>query len=274
MIRKNGYFYEQKEDRFEIYLPAGDGYMKFNLLHIVKPYVDGGLYQNANLWRLYQLYLFERKDDDFKPVYDFPIVNIGEWEWAVKIKDTPDFHGGFHGYEGLVDTSFSAEEDFFLFEQNSKIYLQGTKDEEIAHHYKKYIFSKDGLTLSQKVVWTKAMPIERSFMTMLPIRRKEGDFSITDTAIYKGKSYDISEAEHSTPISFFETGGKLDDEITILGSSSGVSATVSVDFDNTFFVANPDRYNKLYVCNARNTHTKVGEEWKSNTTYSFSFKKP
>lgn len=274
MIKKNGYFYEQKEDRFEIYLPASDGYMKFNLLHIVKPYVDGGLYQNADLWRLFQLYLFERKNDVFRPVYDYPIVNMGEWEWAVKIKDTPDFHGGFHGYERLVDASFSDEEDFFQFEQESRIYLQGTENEEIAHHFKKYTFSKDGLALSQRVVWTKAMPIERSFMTMLPIRRKEGGFSITDTAIYKGKKYDIRESEHNTPISQFETGQILDDKITILGVTSGISATVCVDFDNTFFVANPHRYNKLYVCNAKNTCTKVGEEWKSNTVYKFSFKKP
>ena len=246
MIHLKHYSYEEKEDEIGIYLPAGDGVFRYSLKHIVKPFADGGTHQNQDLWRLHKTHLFTRMGDDFLPVYDFPITNGGEWECAVRIVGTPDFHGGFHGYEKLLSTSFRPEEECLFFSQESRIVLQGTENEPVAFHRKEYEFRDGAVFLKQYLEWERSVEIDRAFLTMLPIRRMEGDFSITDTALWNGEEYDIAKEGHKTPISSGckEKGTSL----TVLGKKSGIRATVTSSLEKSLFVQNTAAYNKIYFC--------------------------
>ncbi len=255
----------KSDNSIEIFMPAGDGTFKFELKRIAIPYKDGGTRQNQDLWRLYELYLFDREGKN--KIYDFPICNKGEWELAVRIKDTPDFHGGYHGYEHFTDFGYSHDEDKFEFWQDSKIYLQGTRDTHIADHKKHYLFENGKLTLTQFVKWYKTLPVDRSFITMLPVRRKDGDFQITDTAVYNGREYDVSVEGHEVShIKNVQTAH-------IYGEASGIHMSVSVDFDNVFFVQNTPAYNKFYFKNAYDRDITAGEEWNTKSVYTFNWRK-
>ena len=253
------------DNSIEIFMPAGDGSFKFELRRIAIPYKDGGIRQNQDLWRLFELYLYDKEGQN--KIYDFPICNSGEWELAVKIADTPDFHGGYHGYEHLTDFGYLSYEDKFEFWQDSKIYLQGTRDEHIADHKKHYLFENGKLTLTQYVKWYKDLPVDRSFITMLPVRRLEGDFLITDTALYGDKEYDVSREGHDAQHVKNITTAR------IFGKSSGIEMSVTVDFDNEFFVQNTPAYNKFYFKNAYNRMINAGEEWNTKSVYEFDWRK-
>jgi hypothetical protein len=240
--------------------------------HIVKPFTDGGTHQNQDLWRLHKLMLCRRVGDGFENIYDFPLTTSGEWECAFKIEGTPDFHGGFHGYEHQNCFTVTPEANRLLMMQESRIVLQGTKDEPVAFHRKEYE-CKDGLlTVRQHLKWERAVHINRAFMTMLPIRRKEEDFLITDTALYKGEEYDISMKGHKTPLS---PGCKEKIyEMTVLGKESGIIATVTSSFCETFSIQNTEAYNKVYFSFARDSHVAVGDEWDTVSTFRLSYRKP
>lgn len=272
MTFMKNYAYNKKDDAFQVFLPGGDGYFKFTLKRLTIPYIDGKIYQNQDLWRLYQLYLCRKTENGFENIYDFPIANTGEWECAMKITGTPDFHGGFHGYEHFTKYSFSALDDRFEFVQESNIYLQGTRDDLVATHKKHYLFKDGALSIDQSLEWKKSVPVMRIYFAMLPIRRKEEDFQITDTALYNGECYDISEEGHTTPLS---PGCELKvKEMTVCSKTSGITATLTVDYDNDFFIQNTPQYNKLYFNYAKDVQTKVGEVWKATSTYKFTYSTP
>ncbi len=257
--------YNRTDNSIEIFMPAGDGCFKFELRRIAIPYTDGGIRQNQDLWRLYELYLYDKEGEN--RIYDFPICNKGEWECAVRIKDKPDFHGGYHGYEHLTDFEFLPRADKIEFTQSSKIILQGTKNEVIADHKKHYLFEEGTLTLTQHLKWHKTLPVERSFITMLPIRRKDGDFQITDTVLMDGREYDVSMEGHGFP---------HDNDVktaTVYGKESGIRVSVTVDFDNLFFVQNTPAYNKFYFKNAYDRDIIAGEEWDTASVYLFDWRK-
>ena len=254
------------DNSIEIFMPAGDGCFKFELRRIAIPFTDGGTRQNQDLWRLYELYLYDKEGNN--KIYDFPVCNKGEWELAVKIKDTPDFHGGYHGYEHLTDFGYTVNEGSFEFFQDSKIYLQGTRDTHIADHKKRYVFENGKLTLTQYVKWHKTLPVDRSFITMLPVRRNDGDFQITDTAVLNGVEYDVSHENHAFPLD-----NKNVRTASIYGKKSGIRMSVSVDFDNLFFVQNTPAYNKFYFKNAYERDVIAGEEWNTKSVYAFEWRK-
>lgn len=221
------------------------------------------------MWRLYELYLCRKTADGFEKIYDFPIANTGEWECAFKINGTPDFHGGFHGYEHFTAVSFLPGPDGAEFVQESEIYLQGTRRELVALHRKQYLFQQGVLRLNQSLAWQKELFVSRRYLAMLPIRRREGDFLITDTARYQGVDYDVSREGHQTILSpgCRENIG----EITILGKHSGIKARVSVDFENCFFIQNTPAYNKLYFNYASDGQVKRGDCWETSACYAFSY---
>ena len=113
MNEKKLMYLQTENDSINIYLhsPKGgaDNFMKYTLRHFTVPFSDGGTYQNQNVWRLFELYSYKKTDDVFKKELNYPIVNGGEWECAIRIKDTPDFHGGYHGYENTLSACFVAD---------------------------------------------------------------------------------------------------------------------------------------------------------------------
>lgn len=263
--------YNKNQDEIKVFMPGGEGYFCYSLLRIKKPFTDGGIRQNQDLYRLYRLYLYKKTESGFEKIYDFPVTNGGEWECAVRISGTPDFHGGYHGYEHLTDTQFTENEDSLEFIQNSDIFLQGTRDRRIATHKKHYTFRDGTLFLHQELKWEYDAHIDRAFLTMLPIRRLEGDFNITDTACFEGKLYDISREGHSTDIS--PENKMFGREVCVFGKKSGIRATVTVDTPKNLFIQNTPQYNKVYFFYTEDSDVKCGDVWTTNSTYRFEYKR-
>lgn len=266
---EKGYYLEENENEMGIYIPGGEGYFRYSLRRIVKPFSDGGTHQNQDLWRLHKMYLCRKTQLGFERIYDFPITNSGEWECAFKIVGTPDFHGGFHGYEHQTFFSVKPEDRCLTISQDSRIVLQGTLAEPVAFHQKEYVFKEGVLTLKQRLVWEGDFMLDRAFMTMLPIRRREGDFLITDTALFRGKEYDVSCEGHKTPIS--SGCQKKTNEVTVFGKQSGITATVTTSFEKRFSIQNTKEYNKVYFYYAAQSPVSAGEEWNTITNYRFLY---
>lgn len=120
-------------------------------------------------------------------------------------------------------------------------------------------------------MWDRELPVHRAYLGMLPIRRRDGDFQITDTALFKGAEYDISQEGHTTLLS--PGCNEKVKEMTVLGKELGITATLKVDYDNDFFIQNTPQYNKLYFNYAADVTTMAGEIWNSKSKYIFDYKK-
>ena len=281
-------------ENVEIYLhhksAVEQNYMRYCLEHCKKPYVgpDFDSYQNQDIWRLMCLYDYRLQNEE-KPICytDYELVNGGEWECAIKIKETHDFHGGLHGTERYIRTSCIIDgkeisilknqyiwADKLEFYQESQIFKQGTVNDAIAIHHKWYEFSRDGVSVKQKIEWQGSYTIEKAFLAMLPIKREsETGISISDCARIgnSDKIYDVSQIGHEL------NDGKTLTDIKcaeIWGEKSGIYAKVSILSDlsptNTFFIQNNAMYNKIYFSYAGDggKHTTFsGEIWETHSHY-------
>ena len=83
-----------------IYIPTGEGYIRYQLVHTVLPQ------RNADTWRLGYV---ARVDDAFENA--ITITNPGaEWEMALELKNRPDFIGGLaHGDEIFSSMKLTAD---------------------------------------------------------------------------------------------------------------------------------------------------------------------
>lgn len=281
-----------KNENIEIYLhhqnSVKENYMRYCLQHCKKPYIcsDFEGYQNQDLWRLYSLYDYRLQDGDVPEAYtDYELVNAGEWECAIKIKNTDDFHGGLHGTERYkaiqcaVDSNplnvfedYSSWADKLEFYQQSEIYLQGTYDTVIAIHHKWYDFSKYGVTIRQSLEWKGAYTIEKAYLAMLPVKREsETGLSISDHAKIgeSDKIYDVSKEGHEL------NGNNVIKNIKsahIWGEKSGLYAHVEFLSElmatNSFYIQNNAMYNKIYFSYCGDGYTTyAGETWETCSHY-------
>lgn len=294
----NKIFVQLEPKKIQLYIPIksteGTKYVQYCLRHFQKGYIDGGTYQNQNLWRLYELHVYEKeKSDGFRQVFPYAIVNGGEWECALQIAQTPDFHGGFHGYEHYTDVKAYADDkpidcqeykqiwvDKFEFCQNSEIYRQGTENEVLAIHIKRYCFMDGSLYLHQEILWQQSVKVLHAYMAMLPIRRTSDDTEdgqiITDSVKINSSDeiYDVAKIGHQTSISFAEKQMQNVTHAEIWSDVSKIKAEMYVSgnllADNSFFVQNTREYNKFYFSYTghKSGHlTYVGEKWKLDSQY-------
>lgn len=293
----NKIYVEMRKDHIDIYLSSEhakkDSFVKYRLLHIVKPFVDGGTMQNQDLWRLWELYAYDYKDGMMVQSLPYKVMSAGEWECAVKIIGTPDFHGGFHGYEHFIDVSAKADGktvgignyanmwlDCFEFSQISQIVKQGTIDEKVALHIKKYTFKDGEMKIGQELLWETDCQIQFGYMAMLPIRRTHDDTpdgeQISDHITINDDPtvYDVTKTGHDTPISSHKNlkGGIR--KAKIWGEKSGLVAEVEIvgnmHDSATFMVQNNETYNKLYFSHAGGGKAyaiQSGEQWHCTGSY-------
>lgn len=281
-------------ENVEIYLhhknAVESNYMRYCLEHCKKPFVgsDFKSYQNQDLWRLMCLFDYYSKNGEPPACHtEYELLNGGEWECAMRIKDTHDFHGGLHGSERykkvscMIDgvtadifTNQSVWADNVEFYQKSDIFLQGTCNDVIAVHHKWYEFSENGVSVRQKIEWKGSFVIEKAFMAMLPIKREsESGISISDCARIDGseKVFDVSKPGHEL------NGGETMSDVRyaeVWGEKSGIYAKVSflseLSKTNTFFIQNNQMYNKVYFSYAGDggKHTTYdGEIWETHSHY-------
>lgn len=292
---ENKTFIEIRHDYINIYLHnkkgKGNSFIMTRLYHLKKPF-DGGTYQNLDLWRLYEAFTYEMTDGKMVKTLPYAVISAGEWECALAISHTRDFHGGIHGYEHQkeffaeadgkpvdLDTTQDLWVSEFRFYQKSLIVKQETLDEPVCYHIKDYTFKDGAIEYAQEIEWLIECNIQYSYLTMLPIRRTHdntptgeviSDHIMTDLS---DEVYDIEKVGHETPISTIANRKQGVRYAKIWGEKSGITAEVSIKRDDvpgtdTFFVQNNESYNKLYFSYAGNGgkhDTKIHEKWNQTT---------
>ena len=287
----NKMFIEILDDNINFFLrhkDAGENkYTRYSLTHLVKPFTDGGIMQNQDLWRILHLKVFKKTDDGFAQYLPYKLTTGGEWECALQIEGTPDCHGGFHGYEHLTKVTFIADDKEYpldievsfsakkaVFVQESRIYKQGTVDELIALHTKEYIFENGAVKINQNLEWKQSLSVSRADLCMLPVVRthnyKPDGILVTDSFEADGDSqvYDVSKEGHKTAYSTDMELHQNVKRVKLWGKESGLVCVVTTDYESLgedmFFVQNTAPFNKLYFTyvGANGAYqTKVGEKW-------------
>lgn len=278
-----------------IYKNIGNGYfIRYKLTHAKH---TG---KNMDVWTIHTAQLCRKNDDVYITVSE--VVNIGEWEAALKIKDAVDFMGGIaHGDEintestlfvDGISTRFGDETstiDYSSFEceeikllVKSKFYHpdNGTY---VADHVKHYTFGEDGITISQKVIWQSTLTLSQSYLSMLPIKRTIGDSDgsgqVTDR-VYDNKDYEIVDCSVKGFTGVVTQRGRSGvSRYDIYGTTSGISASLEVTKSEpnlqgagSFAQETSDQYNKIYFdfCGPDYT-TTVGETWEFESIFNINY---
>ncbi|MBO7217099.1 MAG: hypothetical protein J6V50_00185 [Clostridia bacterium] len=280
-----------------LYIPNKKGkaesYIKYRLLHLQKPF-DGGIYQNYDLYRLCGAFATEYVNGEFKQTLPYMIVSEGEWECALCLRGTRDFHGGIHGYEHKKEVFAEADGkpidleapntlwvDSLRFVQKSVIVKQETLDKPVCNHIKDYLFSDGGVTIKQDIEWLRPMEVSFAYLAMFPIRRTHDDTEtgevISDRVMtnLSDKIYDVGRLWHETDISPLKNAKEGVSWAKIWGEKSGITAEMwivenDVKSNNIFFVQNNQGYNKLYYSCAGNGTPYpvcVGDKWHFESRY-------
>lgn len=292
---ENKTYVEIRKNIINIYISSSKGkhqsFVKLPLMHLKKPF-EGGTYQNLDLWRIYEAFAYELKDGKMLQTIPYPFISAGEWECAICITGTRDFHGGIHGYEHQKEYFAEADGkpidlnveqniwvDSFRFYQKSLIVKQQTLDEPVCYHIKDYIFKDGAVEFAQEIEWLCECNIQYAYLTMLPIKRTHDNTEtgevISDRVItnLSDEVYDIGKLWHDTDISTLAKRKSGVRYAKIWGEKSGITAEVSIKRDShpdtdTFFVQNNQEYNKLYFSYAGNGgkhNTEIGEKWNQTT---------
>jgi hypothetical protein len=169
----------------KLYMPVKGGYVNYNIVHSVMERT------NCNTWRLSVVNFC---DEGLEVVR--PLTRSGaEWEMALKIKERPDFIGGYaHGDEvfskiavtvdgvakELDELSKVTTAKELIFEVWSTGFDPSDSVTEALLHYKKIICNADGVRIEQRVEWLRDYELNNSFMAMLPPFKSETDHYFTD----------------------------------------------------------------------------------------------
>ena len=265
---------------------TGQNYIEYNFDRVVKPYVSGELYSNADHWRIVRAF---ECNSDLSRIR--PISTDGAWELALKDETTTDFSGTYHGdditsavFFMVDDVVYSQTSTFDVSDfsslrivQTGVLYKDNTM-QLIADYYRSYDYGKQGFELTQTVTWKKALNIN-GYMAMLPIVRNWNDGQITDTALRVGAGLDM-QLEDVTSDSFAESITKLNvnDSVHIWGASSGISASLtplSLDpklINADFKISSAPIYNKFYYAVNGNGQDRqpvtIGEVWNTKFHYN------
>ena len=280
------YSYDAEKQTYDLCLPAGEGWVRLKFAHETKPLEEGKRYENRDVWRFRQAAsgMLEQGSDgslSFRAGQVF--ATGGAWEAAVYVDGQKSAVGPYHGYEKdsecaiLVDGEALTQPaenvpltqcKTFEITTKGQLFKFGTKDEAVADLVREYKVQAGGFTLHQQYTW-KVDGDHAAYLAMLPILRntKEG-VQITDqvTTDMDKETYDVSVAGHSTPVSQDTEGVR---KATISGEESGITAEISVDFDNLFHVDTVEQYNKLYFRYGDGQPDKAGDVWDVNAAYSF-----
>lgn len=296
-IYSNDYIYVSAfQDTIDVYVKGsnqeGNHYIGYHVMNLKKEIDKNENSSNYDVWKLHGTNEYMRTNsDNFEKTLN--VVNKGEWDLALFEKGANDFVGGsLHGdeittsFELFVDNnridmnneSLSQEVQELKFIVVSDLYRDNTISdglEKIATHNKVYIFNKDGLTVTQEILFNEPLELKKSYLAMLPIlRNSEGKSGsqVTDTVItnYDNKEYIVSEAGFNIP----ELRNVDADKVEIWSEESGISAIVEIidrtqlDIPHSFTLSSSDLYNKLYFSFVEDGHsTTENEIWRQTTHY-------
>lgn len=251
-----------------IYVPKGSGYVLYPFVHSINN--DRG----CDVWRCQRVYSAS-KDSSGGLVTGREIVGVGEIETAIKIKGKSDFMGGLsHGDEILTSismfingvsrplTSSTYLADSIEFIQQSNLYEPDTATPQstiAATAHKRWVFSKDGVTIQQSVVWGGEYDIDVAYMGMLPMLRLSGSDQITDSA-YRSPLWvkeDVSQPG-------FPQVNSTSDQVKLSGPNySAISSAIDGFTDPSRFVnvSPAELYNKIYYSYCKDKLVSTGDEF-------------
>ena len=265
----------QKEGGTEalyIYIPTGEGYIRYQLIHTVMPQ------RNVNTWRLgYVVHV----NDSFEN--ERVITNPGaEWEMALELNGRPDFIGGLaHGDEifSSIKLISDGEEhtakkmnftpfDTLAVEVESTCYDPSAQDRAVFSHYKKLIFTKDGVRVEQRVEFKTNEVPARIFFAMMPPQKEYTDCYYTnldstkkDLPNIKGiYRHEVAEGLNSVTL---EGDGGYTFQMTVEKYNPGVHALTIQDNGG-------NNYNKMYFTYSTDRIT-AGDVWETVTLYKITY---
>lgn len=256
----------------KLYMPVKDGYVNYNIVHSVMKRT------NCDTWRLSVIYFC---DESLSPVR--PLTRGGaEWEMALKIKERPDFIGGYaHGDEVFskiavtvdgVAKELSALSEVtaakeLIFEVWSTGFDPLDSVTESLLHYKKIICSVDGVRVEQKVDWLNDYELNNSFMAMLPPFKCETDYYFTDND------------PEIRPIPPEGVNKQGDVKAVYLRGEAGFTFCLKAekyltdnDTGNCYFIRDNGGvpYNKMYFLLMHKGSAQNGEVWETVTEYQIT----
>lgn len=253
----------------KLFLPVNEEYVNYNIVHSVSPA------RQCDTWRLSVVYLCDETLCRIRP-----LTRAGaEWEMALKLQDRPDFVGGFaHGDEVCekVELTVDGERrvlenisdmtafDELAFEVWSRGFDPSTPKTEALSHYKKFIVTRDGVRVEQRVEWLGDFELGRSYMAMLPPLKSETE------------SYFSAADKISKPICAKSDMSGCDRAVYLTGNT-GVTFCMKVEkyISDTkggidFFVSDNGGvpYNKVYFVLPHKGRARMGDVWNTVTHYS------
>lgn len=261
--------YENAKEGVEIYFPQRDSYIIHTFVHTKDEKT------NADIWRLSLTF---KCDLDFSN--RIKITTGAEWEMALKIKDRPDFIGGFaHGDEIMSESLFlldgkktdvralTERTEFECLEVSvsSKGYDPLDSKTHAVNHEKRYVFNEDGIRVWQRVEWLQDYTLDRAFLAMYPPAKTCTDTYFTNLSP-EPKKIDL------------ENDRIMEKDVTsatVFGKDSGLSFTMTTSgFDENhppvFTITDNGGgvYNKMYYSYSRGEDVKKGDVWQATTTYN------
>lgn len=267
------YYGSTNNDGVYIYTPQPNGFLRYDFKHAYVTSI------NADNWRIDSLYAV---DDSFNS--RFQCTTSGEWECAVRLSGRPDFSGGrAHGdevytyllflvdgtpyqYSDLSALGVASFETLKIIETTT-LYDPNDSVTAIATHYREYTFTKENVTIRQKLVWSITDTADACYLAMFPVAKTVSDMCYLDTVYQPDDTTDFygdnAKAKKATVYS---------DTLGFLGSfeiTKYPTGLVGGDILNIRDNGGGD-YNKMYynVCTGGTVTT--GDVWDSETIYTFN----
>lgn len=284
--------YSKSNARLRIYIPQTAGFLMIDMRHY---YYDDST-GKADCWGIDNAFACDNNRTQL-----FQITNGGEWECVVRIKDGQDFSGGgTHGDEynavttffidGMpVDiTTYTSVTDFkeLKIVQESELYTptENGNQTKIATHGTEWIYTENGVRISQYLKWEPSVNIAIAYMCMFPVAKtssyNNGTIKIVDR-IFTDTGYDVYTPTNNTSkrwqgasvVDAYCTESKVHCKISPIEYVENLTGgNVVSETDNGGL-----NYFKLYwpVVNSGDYTvtghtTESGELWKSVVEYSIS----
>ena len=267
---ETGEYNQGATERICIYVPTQSGYICYILLHCVNSTT------NADNWHIYRAY---HVDNELNIVLE--LTTDGEWECAIALAGRSDYSGGYaHGDEvytnltvivdgvtkALSDLSIIADATKIEILETSNMYDPNDSTTIIAVHGRRYVFSKDNLTINQTITWSYTGDLRDCYLAMFPPKK-----TVTDT-YYLDTDYKPTQIPSSPNLFISDVAYSA-----VYKESVGVKAEVSVPIYPTGLNGSgvfslrdngSSAYNKMYyqICTEGASVTS-GTVWKSKTIY-------
>lgn len=199
---------------------------------------------NLDAWRIHAIDVLDiLGTTPLEDTTELNLINVtsggANFEYAIRIKDAPDYFGGQHGNEKMTNVlflqdgkpvpydSFAGGKACNKFEmvQNSIMYDPTDKTTVSGEMSTRWIFTNEGLTLKWEFEWENAFTVDSAFGAMLPANR--GANQITKFRfIEESVENDVSEELNNAP---------RKDSLGVDMYNSTNNLTIGVELEDEFF---------------------------------------